>query len=47
MVNFITHYEGSNFGDAQLMGERNQKSKRHHTAIAAEQSISVHIKHIY
>lgn len=34
-VNFISHYEGSNFGDAHLMGERNQKSKRHHTAVAA------------
>lgn len=37
-VNFVTHYEGSNFGDAQLIRDKNQKAKRHHTAIACEKS---------
>ena len=35
-VNFITHYEGSNFGDAQLVGDKNQKAKRHHSVRASE-----------
>lgn len=35
-VNFVSHYEGSNFGEAQLVGEKNQKAKRHHSTIAAE-----------
>ena len=37
-VNFITHYEGSNFGDAQLVGDKNQKAKRHHSVRACEES---------
>ena len=35
-VNFLSHYEGSNFGEAQLIGEKNEKSKRYNSTVATE-----------
>jgi hypothetical protein len=33
-VNFVSHYEGSNFGESQAFGEMQQRGKRYHTTEA-------------
>ena len=35
-VNFLTHYEGSSFGEPQLVGGKEQKAKRHHSTVAVQ-----------
>lgn len=35
-VNFVSYYEGSNFGELQSFPEEHKRGKRHHTTEATE-----------
>ncbi len=37
-VNFVSYYEGSNFGEEPLIGDAEAKGKRYNTTVATEES---------
>lgn len=37
-VNFVSYYEGSNFGEAPLVGDNELKGKRYNTTVTTEES---------